>query len=98
MPLVTDSPSGATVTVRVTPRAGRTEVAGISGDQLLVRIAAAPVDDVANRVLVELLARTLDVPKRSIQIASGLRGRTKRLTVANLSAGEVERRLGAALK
>lgn len=86
------------LTVRVTPRAGHTALTGVAGDRLLARIAAAPVDDAANEALIELLAHVLDVPKRSIGIAGGHRGRTKRVAIARLSAAEVERRVAAAVK
>ena len=66
--------------------------------QLLVRIAAAPVDDAANEALIELLARVLGVAKRSVDIVGGHRGRTKRVAIAGLSAAEVERRVAAVLK
>ena len=61
--------SDVTMTVRVTPRAGRTTVAGVRDDVLLVKLAAAPVDGAANDALVGLLAGAFDVPKRAIQIA-----------------------------
>ena len=93
-----DSPDGAILTVRVTPRAGRTVVAGIADAQLLVRIAAAPVDNAANDALVALLADLLGLPKRSIEVAGGHRSRTKRIRIRGGRAADLERRLAAALK
>jgi uncharacterized protein YggU (UPF0235/DUF167 family) len=93
-----DTPDGATLIVRVTPRAGRTSLAGVAGGHLLVRIAAAPVDDAANEALKELLARVLDVPRRSIEISAGRRGRTKRVTIAGHRAAILSERLAAAMK
>jgi len=98
MPPFTATLGGATVMVRVTPRAGRTHLAGVAGGQLLVRLAAAPVDDAANEALVELLARVLDIPKRSIEIAAGRHSRTKRVAIAGVPAGDLDQRLAAALK
>jgi len=77
-------PSPADLEVRVTPRAGRSAIAGMRDDTLLVRLAAAPVDGAANAELIELIARALDVPKRDITIVSGQRSRSKRLRVANI--------------
>ncbi len=81
------------MTVRVTPRAGRTTVAGVRDDVLLVKLAAAPVDGAANDALVGLLAGAFDVPKRAIQILSGDKSRTKRVAITNASAVELEKRL-----
>ena len=98
MSLTSSTPNGAVLLVRVTPRAGRTGLTGVANDQLLVRIAAAPVDDAANEALIELLARVLGVAKQSIDIVGGHRGRTKRVAIAGLSAAEVERRVARLLK
>ena len=81
------------MTVRVTPRAGRTIIAGVRDDVLQVKLAAAPVDGAANDVLVGLLAVAFHVPKRAIQILSGDRSRTKRVAITNASAAELEKRL-----
>ena len=72
------------VDVRVIPRAGRSEVAGIRNGAVLVRLAAAPVDGAANAELIELLSRVLDVPKRDITIISGEKSRSKRVRIAGL--------------
>lgn len=53
MPQFHPTDSGVSVTVRVTPRAGRTGIAGVRDDVLLVKLAAAPVDGAANEALVD---------------------------------------------
>ena len=85
---------GVACLVRVTPRAGRTEIAGVRDDALQVRLAAAPVDGAANAALVELLAEVLDVPKRDVTILSGHRGRVKRVAIAGLTASDAAARIG----
>lgn len=45
--------------LRVQPRASRTEVVGLRGDEIRVRIAAPPVDGAANDMLVRFLAERL---------------------------------------
>jgi len=70
--------------VRVTPRAGRTGFAGMREDVLLVRLAAAPVDGAANEELINLIAKTLRIPRRDITIVSGERSRTKRIRITGL--------------
>jgi len=98
MPPFSDSPHGAVLTVRVTPRAGRTLVSGVSPDgTLLVRVAAAPVDGAANQAVIDEVADLLAVPRRIIRIRSGERSRTKRLEFAGHAAAELNGRLDAAL-
>jgi uncharacterized protein YggU (UPF0235/DUF167 family) len=62
--------SGIVIEVRVIPRAGRSELAGVRGDSLLVRLEAAPVDGAANAALTGLLAAALGVPKRAVTIVA----------------------------
>lgn len=69
---------GVRITVRVQPRASRTEVAGRYGeDALRIRLAAPPVDGAANRELVAFLAKTLGVPRSAVSIEAGATGRRK---------------------
>ena len=86
---VSDAPGGCLLSIRVTPRAGRTAIAGIREGQLVVRLAAAPVDGAANEALVEAIAAALRIPRRNVSIASGERGRSKRVLVAGRSAADV---------
>lgn len=93
-----DTPAGAAVTVRVTPRAGRTAIAGERDGVLLVRLAAAPVDGAANDALVALIADALGVPKRDVAIVTGARARTKRLVVAGQGAAALDAALAPLLR
>ena len=81
------------LTVRVTPRAGQSAVAGVRDGMLLVKLAAAPVDGAANDALVALLSEVLHIPKRSIRIKSGARSRTKVVEIDGVTEGEALRRL-----
>lgn len=81
------------VAIRVMPRAGRTEIAGLRDGALLIRLAAAPVDGAANDALIRLLATTLGVARRDVQIVSGERSRTKRVRVAGMDREQVLSRL-----
>jgi len=90
---VSRSTSGVTFVVRVTPRAGRTDITGVHGDALAMRLAAAPVDGAANDALVGFLAETFDLPRRAVTILSGHTSRNKRVALAGISEPEVAARL-----
>ena len=89
--------AGIVMAVRVVPRAGRTAIAGIRGDALLVRLAAAPVDGAANDALVAFLADTFDRPRRDITLIAGHASRDKRVAIAGLSQAQVAARLDVIL-
>jgi uncharacterized protein len=92
-----ETPAGVSFQVRVVPRAGRTGAAGIRGDSLLGRLAAAPVDGAANDALVAMLAALLERPRRDVAIVSGERSRDKVVRISGISVAEVSNRLLAIL-
>lgn len=93
-PRSADGPADA-IDVRVIPRAGRSEFAGLRDGALLVRLAAAPVDGAANDELIALFARALHLPRRDITIISGERARAKCVRVAGMNRAQVMDRLMA---
>jgi uncharacterized protein YggU (UPF0235/DUF167 family) len=68
-------------TVRLTPRGGADRVDGVVDGVLRVRVAAAAVDDAANRAMVRLIAAELDVAPSLVRLVGGGRARTKVVTV-----------------
>lgn len=96
--MITAAPDGVVIDVRVIPRAARAGIAGTRDNALLVRLHAPPVEGAANEELIEVMARVLGVPKRSVTIVSGERGRTKRVHVLGLTVEAVGRALLATPK
>ena len=68
----------------VQPRAPRTELAGVHGDALKVRLAAPPVDGAANEALIRFLADRLAVPRAAVRLEAGIAGRSKVVSVTGL--------------
>ena len=81
------------LSVRVTPRAGRTALAGMRDGVLHVKLAAAPVEGAANAALIDLLGGQLRIPKRNLRIATGERSRIKTVEISGLTDEEVRARL-----
>lgn len=73
-----------TITVRVVPRASKSEVVGEIDGVLKVRVAAPPVDGAANAELVKLLAKHFKVAKRSIELIAGDAAKIKRIRINDL--------------
>ncbi len=78
--------------VHVQPRARRTEVAGLHGDAVKVRLAAPPVDGAANAELVRFVAESLGVARSAVAVVGGASSRRKTLAVEGLD-GAAARRL-----
>jgi uncharacterized protein len=82
---------GVRFSVHVQPRASRSEVCGVHGDALKVRLAAPPVDGAANDALVALLADELAIARRAIRIVAGGSSRSKTVEVEGIDPDSVER-------
>jgi uncharacterized protein len=85
--------TGVVLDVRVVPRAGKSGIAGLRDDAVLVRLNAPPVEGAANAELIEVLADAFDVPKRAIAIVSGDRSRQKRVRIDGVSLAHAASRL-----
>lgn len=62
---------------------------------LKVRIAAPPVENAANRALIDFIAERLGVAKRCVRIVSGTTHRRKVLEVQGVTAQQLAQTLGA---
>jgi len=69
------------LTLHVQPNARRSEIAGLHGDALKIKVAAPAVDNRANAALVEFLGEALGVPRSAIVIRHGATGRRKVLDI-----------------
>ena len=91
--MIDDTEHGVLITIRVIPRAAKSQLSGSRGDALVVRLNAPPVDGAANAELIRLLADVLKVPKRAVAIVTGERSVRKRVRVSGVDRQTVEARL-----
>lgn len=77
------------LSLHIQPGAKKTEVAGVHGEALKIRLHAPPVDGKANDCLIAYLAEKLGVPKARVILEAGQTSRSKRVRVVGLSAASV---------
>ena len=90
-----ESDGRTTLTLHVQPGAKKTEVAGVHGDALKIRLAAPPVDGKANAALIEYVAERLGLAKSAVSLKSGQTSRRKVLAVIDAPADTARLLLGA---
>ena len=78
---------GLLLSLRVTPKSSRDEVAGlhVAADgavSLAVRVTAVPDRGKANKAVIETLARACGLPKSAFQLVSGETDRNKTILVS----------------
>jgi len=83
----------AVISVRVVPRASKSEIVGMHEGVLKVRIASAPVDGAANAELVKVLAKHFGIGRSAVEIVSGEASKNKRIRIANMSVEAFEENL-----
>jgi len=81
LPCLSARGTGVLLQVSVMPNAKRTEIDGLHDGALRVRLAAPPIEGRANEALVAWLARSLDVPKRDVELLRGESSRRKQFAI-----------------
>ncbi len=70
-----------TLTLHIQPGAKRSEVAGLHGDALKIRLAAPPLEGRANEALLKFVAELCRVPVRQVELKQGAQSRHKVVAV-----------------
>ena len=89
---------GVLLPVRAHPGA---RSAGIRGEQdgaLKVSVTQAPEKGKANKAILELLAKQLRLRKSQLELVSGETSQQKRFLVRDITADELQQRIGEAVK
>jgi uncharacterized protein (TIGR00251 family) len=93
---IRNTPDGIVFKVLIQPRSSKNMIAGLHGDALKIKLTAPPVDNAANRMCINYLAKTLGVSKSSLEIIAGHTSRNKQVLLrsdpAELSKTAYERR------
>jgi len=82
--------------LRVVPGAPHPGIVGRHGDAWKVRVTAAPEAGKANDAVLDLLARTLDLPRRDLELTAGKASRDKVVAVGGLTSEAAHDMLAAA--
>ncbi len=80
-PAITQGDGGVFLRVYLQPRASVSEVTGLHGDAIKIRLRAPPVDGAANDELVRFLAERLGLRRDDITLVAGATSRSKLLFI-----------------
>ena len=82
---VSETGGGLMVRLHVLPRAKRGELAGLHNGALKVKVMAPPVEDAANRAVIEFFSELLGISKSNLKILAGNKSREKVLQIKGVS-------------
>jgi len=77
------------IKVKLLPRSSRNGIMVKEGEVFKVKVTAPPIDGMANKALIELLAKRLRIPKGRIEIISGKSSRLKHVRIRGLSLVDI---------
>ncbi len=86
-----------TIEVHLKPNAKSNEITGFKDNGLYVKVTAPPHKGEANKALIKLLAKTLSIPKSSLNIAHGHTNRNKIIDIQGLTTQVLKDKLSQAL-
>jgi uncharacterized protein (TIGR00251 family) len=94
---ITPHAEGATLALRVQPKAKRNAVLGEQAGALTVSVTAPPEDGRANDAVLALLREELGLQRSQLVLLSGQTNRNKVVLVRGVSPGELLKRVAAKL-
>ena len=87
------SAPGCRLKVKVVPGASRTEIVGLLGEAVKIRVAAPPEGGKANREVLAILAGRLGLPLAQVTVVSGQSSPAKVIGLVGLAENEAKARL-----
>lgn len=77
--------------IKVIPKASKNAIAGWLGDELKIMVTAAPEKGKANKAVVKILSKALQLPKQSIRITAGATSPRKMVELCGLDKNKFDK-------
>ena len=90
---ITAVPGGVRIEIHVQPGASRSEVAGLHGARIKVRIKSPPIEGRANAAVIAWMAEQLGVPRRAVHLIRGDKSREKMIEVEGVTVEQAREKL-----
>ena len=82
--MIRETSNGLIIRLKIVPNSSRNELI-IEDDFLKVKVTAQPIDNKANKALVEFLAKQFKIPKSYIEIIKGNTSKEKTILISNIN-------------
>jgi len=94
---IASHPEGVILPVRAQPGASKNGLRGEQNGMLKVSVTQIAERGKANKAIIEVLAKTLDLRRSQIELVSGELQSQKRFLIRGMSAGDLAQRIAAAM-
>ena len=98
MTFLREEKGSLSLVLHIQPRASKNRIVGLHGKNLKLAVTAPPADGKANKAVVKFLADFFSIPKKGINIKSGLQSRKKRVLLSGISLAEARGKIDAVLE
>lgn len=88
--ILENTDKGLIVRLKIIPNSSRNEII-FDADNLKIKITAQPIENKANKALIEFLAKNLKIAKSNIKIIKGELNKEKTLLIQNLDEEDFKR-------
>lgn len=75
--------TGYVVAIHAQPGAKKSQIIGLHGERLKVRVAAPPLEGRANDALINVLAERLGLPRSKLRVLKGQQARAKLVEITD---------------
>ena len=82
-----ETPEGLLVHIKIVPNSSKNDII-LEDEFVKVKITAQPIENKANKALVEYLSKNFKVPKTSIEIVKGNTSKEKTLLFKNIDSNK----------
>lgn len=76
---------GVIIVVRIVPNSSKNLVMGYCDEYIKIKISSPPIENKANKKLIEYLSEIFDIPKSSVNFVFGEKSKIKRLLLSNVT-------------
>ncbi len=87
--MLKETANGILISFKISPNASKNEIIK-TDDGVKIKITAQPIDNKANKALVEFLAKQFKIPKTSIEIVKGHTSKEKTLLIKTFDNEKIE--------
>jgi len=78
---ISKSKNGVAFKVKVIPNSSASKIVEVMPEYIKAKLNSPPIENKANKEVINLLAKTLDIPKSSIELVAGDKNKLKTFSV-----------------
>ena len=86
---ITIKENGVLIKIRISPNASKNQII-FDGDIIKLKVTAQPIENKANKAVVEFLSKTFRVPKTSVEIVKGETSKDKTIFISTTDKEKID--------